>query len=138
MLDSDCYWNYRQAKCEFPEFCQYRYIFGDVVLDQSCRLRVHPTVGTKDKAPQKKLEGPEQPLLLSDGLRNAGLATSHACVETGTCGANGTPLTTTLPYHPWHDEDRMLASMEEGRPGYCFVPCEYCRYPTSQRRSYAH
>ncbi|DAZ93869.1 TPA: hypothetical protein N0F65_008135 [Lagenidium giganteum] len=39
-LDSDCYWNYRQAKCEFPEFCHYRYAFGDVTLDQSCRLRV--------------------------------------------------------------------------------------------------
>ena len=24
-LDADCYWNYRQAKCEFPEYCEYRY-----------------------------------------------------------------------------------------------------------------
>ncbi|KAF1334163.1 Phospholipid sterol acyl transferase 1, partial [Globisporangium splendens] len=42
VIDSDCYWNYRQAKCEFPEFCEYRYSFGDVILDQSCRLRQQP------------------------------------------------------------------------------------------------
>lgn len=41
MIDADCYWNYRGAKCEFPEFCEYRYAFGDVILDQSCRLRKH-------------------------------------------------------------------------------------------------
>lgn len=40
VVDSDCYWNYRRAKCEFPEFCEYRYSFGDVILDQSCRLRL--------------------------------------------------------------------------------------------------
>lgn len=39
MIDTDCYWNYRQARCEFSEFCEYRYTFGDVTLDQSCRLQ---------------------------------------------------------------------------------------------------
>ncbi|TYZ68578.1 hypothetical protein PybrP1_009025 [[Pythium] brassicae (nom. inval.)] len=39
MVDSDCYWNYRRAKCEFPDYCEYRYSFGDVILDQSCRVR---------------------------------------------------------------------------------------------------
>lgn len=39
MIDSDCYWNYRQARCEFSEFCEYQYNFGDVTLDQSCRMR---------------------------------------------------------------------------------------------------
>ncbi|KAJ0400288.1 hypothetical protein P43SY_006128 [Pythium insidiosum] len=44
-LDSDCYWNYRQARCEFPDFCEYRYAFGDVTLDQSCRLRQRVAAG---------------------------------------------------------------------------------------------
>lgn len=39
VIDGDCYWNYRQAKCAFSDFCEYRYAFGDVILDQSCRLR---------------------------------------------------------------------------------------------------
>ncbi|KAE8995926.1 hypothetical protein PF011_g16115 [Phytophthora fragariae] len=39
VIDSDCYWNYRYARCEFPVFCEYRYVFGDVTFDQSCRIR---------------------------------------------------------------------------------------------------
>ncbi|KAL4152498.1 hypothetical protein PRNP1_001952 [Phytophthora ramorum] len=39
VIDGDCYWNYRYAYCEFPEFCEYRYVFGDVTFDQSCRIR---------------------------------------------------------------------------------------------------
>ncbi|OQR86155.1 hypothetical protein THRCLA_10571, partial [Thraustotheca clavata] len=38
--DADCYWNYRQARCEFSEYCQYDYKFGDVTLDQSCRVKM--------------------------------------------------------------------------------------------------
>ncbi|KAF0720336.1 Aste57867_391 [Aphanomyces stellatus] len=37
--DSDCYWNYLRAQCEFSEYCQYDYKFGDVTLDQSCRIK---------------------------------------------------------------------------------------------------
>ncbi|CAI5734160.1 unnamed protein product [Hyaloperonospora brassicae] len=37
VVDGDCYWNYRYARCEFPVFCEYRYVFGDVTFDQSCR-----------------------------------------------------------------------------------------------------
>ncbi|EQC30059.1 hypothetical protein SDRG_12334 [Saprolegnia diclina VS20] len=48
--DADCYWNYRQARCEFTDYCQYDYKFGDVTLDQSCRVKTpvrlapHPSV----------------------------------------------------------------------------------------------
>lgn len=44
VLDGDCYWNYREAKCEFPQFCEYRYVFGDLTLDQSCRIRARTNV----------------------------------------------------------------------------------------------
>jgi len=38
--DEDCTWNYFGGYCNFPQFCAYRYAFGDLTLDQSCRLRV--------------------------------------------------------------------------------------------------
>uniref|UniRef100_A0AAV1TYF5 Phospholipid:diacylglycerol acyltransferase n=1 Tax=Peronospora matthiolae TaxID=2874970 RepID=A0AAV1TYF5_9STRA len=41
VIDGDCYWNYRYARCEFPVFCEYRYVFGDVTFDQSCRVRLN-------------------------------------------------------------------------------------------------
>ncbi|POM71329.1 Hypothetical protein PHPALM_12116 [Phytophthora palmivora] len=44
VIDGDCYWNYRHAHCEFPEFCEYRYVFGDVTFDQSCRIRLKGTL----------------------------------------------------------------------------------------------
>ncbi|KAI9998711.1 hypothetical protein PInf_003300 [Phytophthora infestans] len=44
VIDSDCYWNYRHAHCEFPEFCEYRYVFGDITFDQSCRVRLKRTL----------------------------------------------------------------------------------------------
>ncbi|ETV68187.1 hypothetical protein, variant 1 [Aphanomyces astaci] len=37
--DADCYWNYLWAQCAFEEYCQYEYKFGDVTLDQSCRIK---------------------------------------------------------------------------------------------------
>ncbi|CAH0514092.1 unnamed protein product [Peronospora belbahrii] len=40
VIDADCYWNYRRAHCEFQEFCEYRYVFGDMTFDQSCRIRL--------------------------------------------------------------------------------------------------
>ncbi|CAH0489731.1 unnamed protein product [Peronospora farinosa] len=40
IIDGDCYWNYRRAHCEFQEFCEYRYVFGDMTFDQSCRIRL--------------------------------------------------------------------------------------------------
>ncbi|KAK1289697.1 Phospholipid--sterol O-acyltransferase [Acorus calamus] len=39
LRDVDCYWDYGKARCAWPEYCEYRYVFGDVHLGQSCRLR---------------------------------------------------------------------------------------------------
>ncbi|XP_050206321.1 phospholipid--sterol O-acyltransferase isoform X1 [Mercurialis annua] len=39
LRDGDCYWDYGKARCAWPEYCVYRYIFGDVHLGQSCRLK---------------------------------------------------------------------------------------------------
>ncbi|KAL1816791.1 hypothetical protein DCAR_0521180 [Daucus carota subsp. sativus] len=39
LRDEDCYWDYGKARCAWSENCEYRYVFGDVHLGQSCRLR---------------------------------------------------------------------------------------------------
>nr|XP_010940722.1 phospholipid--sterol O-acyltransferase isoform X3 [Elaeis guineensis] len=39
LRDADCYWDYGKARCAWPEYCEYRYAFGDVHLGQSCRLK---------------------------------------------------------------------------------------------------
>ncbi|KAJ8639173.1 hypothetical protein MRB53_015867 [Persea americana] len=39
LRDQDCYWDYGKARCAWPEHCEYRYVFGDVHLGQSCRLK---------------------------------------------------------------------------------------------------
>eukprot|EP00258_Populus_trichocarpa_P025461 XP_024441480.1 phospholipid--sterol O-acyltransferase isoform X3 [Populus trichocarpa] len=39
LRDEDCYWDYGKARCSWPEYCEYRYLFGDVHLGQSCRLK---------------------------------------------------------------------------------------------------
>lgn len=39
LRDDDCYWDYGKARCAWPEHCEYRYVFGDVHLGQSCRLK---------------------------------------------------------------------------------------------------
>ncbi|XP_031276955.1 phospholipid--sterol O-acyltransferase [Pistacia vera] len=39
LRDEDCYWDYAKARCAWPEHCEYRYVFGDVHLGQSCRLK---------------------------------------------------------------------------------------------------
>ncbi|KAB1199221.1 Phospholipid--sterol O-acyltransferase [Morella rubra] len=39
LRDEDCYWDYGKARCAWAEYCEYRYVFGDVHLGQSCRLR---------------------------------------------------------------------------------------------------
>ncbi|XP_042513162.1 phospholipid--sterol O-acyltransferase [Macadamia integrifolia] len=39
LRDDDCYWDYGKARCAWPEYCEYRYTFGDVHLGQSCRLK---------------------------------------------------------------------------------------------------
>lgn len=37
--DEDCFWDYSKARCGMQDRCEYRYMFGDVHLGQSCRLR---------------------------------------------------------------------------------------------------
>ncbi|ONH93197.1 hypothetical protein PRUPE_8G218700 [Prunus persica] len=39
LRDEDCYWDYGKARCAWAEYCEYRYLFGDVHLGQSCRLK---------------------------------------------------------------------------------------------------
>ncbi|MCL7035927.1 hypothetical protein MKW94_025609 [Papaver nudicaule] len=39
LRNEDCYWDYGKARCAWPEHCEYRYLFGDVHLGQSCRLK---------------------------------------------------------------------------------------------------
>lgn len=39
LRDEDCYWDYGKARCAWTEHCEYRYLFGDVHLGQSCRLK---------------------------------------------------------------------------------------------------
>ncbi|KAK8947500.1 Phospholipid--sterol O-acyltransferase [Platanthera guangdongensis] len=39
LRDVDCYWDYGKARCAWPDYCEYRYVFGDVHLGQSCRLK---------------------------------------------------------------------------------------------------
>eukprot|EP01104_Vermistella_antarctica_P017371 TRINITY_DN6149_c0_g1_i2.p1 TRINITY_DN6149_c0_g1~~TRINITY_DN6149_c0_g1_i2.p1 ORF type:complete len:530 (+),score=99.54 TRINITY_DN6149_c0_g1_i2:386-1975(+) len=39
MQNEDCQWDYLGALCKFPEFCEYRFKFGDLTLDHSCRIR---------------------------------------------------------------------------------------------------
>eukprot|EP01018_Ginkgo_biloba_P030470 Gb_39969 [translate_table: standard] len=39
LRDDDCYWDYAKARCALPDHCEYRYVFGDVHLGQSCRLK---------------------------------------------------------------------------------------------------
>ncbi|KAF6156226.1 hypothetical protein GIB67_030229 [Kingdonia uniflora] len=39
LRNEDCYWDYGKARCAWAEFCEYRYVFGDVHLGQSCRLK---------------------------------------------------------------------------------------------------
>jgi len=42
LRDEDCYWDYAKARCAIPDHCEYRYVFGDVHLGQSCRLKASP------------------------------------------------------------------------------------------------
>lgn len=39
LRDEDCYWDYGKARCAWAEYCEYRYVFGDVHLGQSCRVK---------------------------------------------------------------------------------------------------
>ncbi|KAL6217585.1 hypothetical protein ACLB2K_010802 [Fragaria x ananassa] len=39
LRNEDCYWDYGKARCAWAEYCEYRYVFGDVHLGQSCRLK---------------------------------------------------------------------------------------------------
>ena len=37
-LDEECTWDYKKVQCRWPAYCKYQYRFGDVTLDQSCRI----------------------------------------------------------------------------------------------------
>eukprot|EP00250_Pteridium_aquilinum_P013191 c21190_g1_i1 orf=305-1612(+) len=47
--DEDCYWDYAKARCAISEDCEYRYVFGDVHLGQSCRLKASRTKSLLEK-----------------------------------------------------------------------------------------
>ncbi|GBG26339.1 D-arabinono-1,4-lactone oxidase [Hondaea fermentalgiana] len=40
--DDDCTFDVARLQCNFPEFCEYRFMFGDFLPAHSCRLRRHP------------------------------------------------------------------------------------------------
>jgi Lecithin:cholesterol acyltransferase len=46
--DADCRWDYGRIRCAFSQFCHYRFEFGDLTLDQSCRLRDDLAVALAD------------------------------------------------------------------------------------------
>lgn len=46
--DAECEFDYWKFKCEYPEVCEYRYQFGDITFDQSCR---HKSTRKKHKTP---------------------------------------------------------------------------------------
>ena len=54
--DSDCGWDYLQARCHPPGVCVYSYRFGDVHLGQSCRLAASAAVldGDDDDKKERK------------------------------------------------------------------------------------
>eukprot|EP01100_Stratorugosa_tubuloviscum_P010478 TRINITY_DN4504_c0_g1_i2.p1 TRINITY_DN4504_c0_g1~~TRINITY_DN4504_c0_g1_i2.p1 ORF type:complete len:147 (-),score=53.88 TRINITY_DN4504_c0_g1_i2:3-443(-) len=37
--DEHCEWDYLRARCKWLDYCSYQYRFGDISLDQSCRLK---------------------------------------------------------------------------------------------------
>ncbi|KAI4301061.1 hypothetical protein L6164_034378 [Bauhinia variegata] len=39
LRDADCPWDYGKAGCALPEYCEYRFVFGDIRFGQSCRLK---------------------------------------------------------------------------------------------------
>ena len=40
--DENCEWDYPKAKCQNEGCCEYKYKFGDMTLDQSCRAKYIP------------------------------------------------------------------------------------------------
>lgn len=51
--DSECSWHYSKLACHWEDYCEYRYKFGDITLDESCRLIKHDNkthhIPTKDE-----------------------------------------------------------------------------------------
>ncbi|TMW65821.1 hypothetical protein Poli38472_003586 [Pythium oligandrum] len=108
-IDGDCYWNYRRAKCEFPEFCEYRYEFGDVTLDQSCRKRAVPLAspaGDKSHAVSIRKPKPDE-----DG---------------GLCSTNHTPVTCALCDRP----DEATTTRAIVATDFCEALCAYPARPS--------
>jgi len=37
--DADCTWDYAEASCSWPKYCNYNFCLGDMTLDASCRIK---------------------------------------------------------------------------------------------------
>lgn len=46
-VNPNCEWDYEAQSCANPAFCEYRFEFGDITLDQSCRLKRFPTTDSE-------------------------------------------------------------------------------------------